>query len=73
MTLTNPQARAAIRLLRVLQTHLESAIETSVIGGKLDGEPDPRDKAAVHSVRLDRRDRRAAEHLIIKLEAGLKG
>ncbi len=73
MTLTKLQARAVIRLLGVLQTHLESAIETSVIGGKLDGEPDPRDKAAVHNVRLDRRDWRVAEDLIIKLEAGLRG
>jgi hypothetical protein len=67
MTLSKRDVRTAIRLLGMLQTHLESAIECSCLPGTK--KPDPRDVHAAHNVRLDRRDWKLAENLVKKLEA----
>ncbi len=73
---TQKDARALVRLLGVLQTHLESAIEASLVPGAVtliapgtSDVPDPADRPAVAK---DRRDWRAAEDLIMKLTKGHK-
>lgn len=70
MTLTKKDRRLAIRLLGLLQTHLESAIESSTLA---DGRIQPKDPIAAQNVPIDRRDWKAAEDLVKKLEAGLRG
>lgn len=59
-------ARSLLQLLGLLQDHLESAIESSLLPGIT--EPMPED---AHNVLLDRRDWRAAERMVKKLEREL--
>lgn len=68
--LSKKERRAAIRLLSLLQDHLESAIESSTLA---DGTIQPGDPIAAKNVPLDRRARKAAERLVKKLEVGLRG
>lgn len=70
ITLSKAEVSQLIRLLGVLQTSLESSIETSCIAGTKT--PDPRDVNAAHNVRLDRRDWKQAEEMVKKLEAARK-
>jgi hypothetical protein len=62
--LTRREARLAIRLLGVLQTHLESAIESCTVPGQTQ----PFDEIDRANVREDRRDWKAAEGLVKRLE-----
>lgn len=64
--LTTPEVATALRLLRVLEVQLKSSIETSCLPGT--EKPDPRDVNAAHNVRLDRRDLKAAQGLVAKIE-----
>ncbi len=59
MTLTAYQRREIIRLLGMLQTHLESCIETAT-------PPGSEQEAA--DIEMDRRDWKAAEKVILMLE-----
>lgn len=70
IVLTKKERRSAIRLLGLLQEHLESAIESSTLK---DGTIQPNDPIAAKNVPIDRRDWKAAEGLVKKLEAGLRG
>lgn len=66
MTLTKREVSSLIRLLGVLQTHLESCIESSVLA---DGSLQPGDEIAAANVPMDRRDWRLAEGFVKKLDA----
>lgn len=70
IVLTKKERRTAIRLLGLLQTHLESAIESHTL---MDGAIQPNDPIAAENVPIDRRDWKQAEGLVKKLEAGLLG
>jgi hypothetical protein len=63
--LTTRDRRTIIRLLGLLQDHLESAIESVIVPGT--GEADPDEPEDVAGLAQDRRDWRAAEILIGKL------
>lgn len=63
--LTTRDRRAVIRLLGLLQEHLESAIESVIVPGT--GEANPHDPEEVAGLAQDRRDWRTAETLIGKL------
>ena len=67
MTLTRREISTLIRLLGVLQTNLESSIETACLPGTKT--PDPRDVNAAHNVKLDPRDWKQAEEMVKKLDA----
>lgn len=69
MTLTRREISTLIRLLGVLQTNLESAIESNTLEGKFNGKPMAGDVNAAHNLRYDRRDWRLAEDLVKKLDA----
>lgn len=61
--LTRRDARTLVRLLGVLQTYLESAIETNTV----DGRAMPGDAYTEGLLRMDRRDWRLAEDMVLKL------
>jgi hypothetical protein len=58
--LSKPEARAAVRLLGVLQTILESSIDAMIVRG----EKEPRGPLDKARVRMDRAHWQAAENLI---------
>lgn len=62
--LTYREIGILIRLLGLLQTHLESGIESVLIPGTSDPMADSLDE--IENLRLDRRDWRKAEDLIAK-------
>lgn len=64
---TPREARELKRLLGLLQTHLESEIDSAIIPGT--GEPNPDRAQDVENVRRDRRAWRAAERWVKYLEA----
>ena len=67
MTLTKREVSTLMRLLGVLQTNLESAIDSSVLpDGSFDKHATPALKA---DIAKDRRDWRLAEELVKKLDA----
>jgi hypothetical protein len=63
--LTTRDRRTVIRLLGLLQDHLESAIESVIVPGT--GEANPEEPEDVAGLIRDRRDWRIAETLIGKL------
>jgi len=65
MTLAKRETRQAVRLLGLLQDHLESAIESSLVPGT--NQPMDTDGDAKINVAADRRDWWAAERLVAKL------
>ena len=64
-TITPRDRRQLINLLGLLQDHLESAIESSLVPGT--NQPDPADEAAVLDVFRDRHTWKQAEVMIQKL------
>jgi len=68
MTITQREARTLIRLLGLLQSHLESVIESLL--DPATNQPRPDDLAGVAQVRLDRRNCKQAEELVKKLDHG---
>lgn len=66
VTLAKREVSTVIRLLGVLQTNLESAIDSNTLAN---GKPMPGDVNAAHNLRLDRRDWRMAEAMVKKLDA----
>jgi hypothetical protein len=67
MTLTKREVSTLIRLLGVLQTNLESAIESSTLpDGSFDEHATPELK---RDIAKDRRDWKQAEELVAKLDA----
>ncbi len=67
LRLTSRDRRQIIRLLGLLQTHLESAIDSSLVPGT--SRPMPED---AHNVALDREDWKAAEKWVKRLEHPLR-
>lgn len=67
VTLSRTDRATMVRLLGILQDHLESCIETGIV--KETGEPMPGDTLHIASVAKDRRDWRTAEDMIKKLQA----
>ena len=65
MTLSRRETSTLIRLLGLLQTHLESAIESHTLE---DGSIQADDPVALEKVPKDRRDWRLAEELVKKLD-----
>jgi hypothetical protein len=63
--LTTRDRRTVIRLLGLLQDHLECAIESVIVPGT--NEPNPYDLEEVAGIAQDRRDWKTAETLIGKL------
>ncbi len=61
--LTHSESKSVIRLLGLLQRHLESEIDSCL----MPGERQPRDKMHVPTVALARRRWREAEDIITKL------
>ena len=70
IVLTKKERRLAIRLLGLLQGHLESAIESHTLA---DGTIQPNDPIAAQNVPIDRRDWKKAEGLVKVLSEGLRG
>jgi len=62
--LTTPEVATVIRLLRLVQTHLKSAVESSVLPGK----KWPRERSLRPQIAQDRSDIKAARGLINKIE-----
>ena len=67
MNLSRTDKSTIVRLLGVLQDHLESAIESSLVPKT--NEPMPEDATAIAEVARDRRTWRQAEDMIKKLQA----
>jgi hypothetical protein len=63
LTINNRERKELIRLLGLLQTHLESTIESCLIPGTNEGAPE--DQAGILE---DRTDWRVAENLVIRLQ-----
>jgi len=63
--LTRHERRQPVRLLGLLQTHLESAIESSLVPGTGTGMPGEDDNLAV-----DRKDWKLAEKWVVRLAKG---
>lgn len=63
VTLSSRERATLIRLLGMLQDHLEGSIESSTIGAFMEGETE----ATKRDVALNRRDWRLAEDLVAKL------
>lgn len=68
IVLTKKERRTAIRLLGLLQAHLESAIESCLLSSSVD----MRDPEVQARVTTNRRDRIVVKGLVKKLEAGLR-
>jgi hypothetical protein len=64
-TITPREKRQLIQLLGLLQDHLESAIESTLVPGT--NEPDPADEVTVSDVWRDRQVWKQAEGMISKL------
>lgn len=65
LTLTGRDRRALIALIGKLQTHLESAIESSLLPGTTEAQ-----RGYKRQVALDRKDWRTAEEWVKRLEVG---
>jgi hypothetical protein len=64
--LTRREVSTLIRLLGVLQTNLEAAIDSNTVGET--GKPMAGDRDSAQNLRMDRRDWRLAEDLVMKLD-----